>query len=146
LQTAQQLSNALSLPGVDTCNGIVDVLNGHCGIHQQPEVPASDVAQYGIKIMNQDESELPKYPERTREGLQRFLPAFNDLADQHWPHNIVVVTHGYGVSQSLRLSPEERHRSRAVWVDYCGHIEFSRESKECHTWRIEQHKDIFFSS
>ena len=74
MQTAQQLSNALSLPGVDTCNGIVDVLNGHCGIHQQPEVPASDVAQYGIKIMNQDESELPKYPERTREGLQRYIP------------------------------------------------------------------------
>ena len=31
----------------------------------------------------------------------RFLPAFNDLADQHWPHNIVVVTHGYGVSSHL---------------------------------------------
>ena len=71
MQTAQQICHALQLPGIHTCNGIVDVLNGHCGIHEQPEVPASDVAKYGINVLVYHNEPLPKYPERTRDGLKR---------------------------------------------------------------------------
>ena len=47
------------------------MLNGHCGIHEQPEVPASDVAKYGINVLVYHNEPLPKYPERTRDGLKR---------------------------------------------------------------------------
>lgn len=63
----------LQLPGIHTCNEIVDVVNGHCGIHQQPEVPAQEVAKQGIKIAQVDDRPLPEYPERTRDGLKRFV-------------------------------------------------------------------------
>ena len=49
------------------------MLNGCCGIYQQPAVPASDIAQYGIKILKHDENALPKYPEKTRVALQRYV-------------------------------------------------------------------------
>ena len=71
LQTAQQISDVLSLPGLHTCNSIVDVLSDHCGIHEQPVVPASSVAELGINISNMDTSELPRYPERARDGVKR---------------------------------------------------------------------------
>ena len=72
LQTAQPVCDALDLPGVTTCNGIVDVINSHCGIHEQPEVPYEyDVAESGIKVLSYDQSPLPMYPERTKTGLKR---------------------------------------------------------------------------
>lgn len=49
------------------------MLNGCCRIYQQPAVPASDIAQYGIKILKYDENALPKYPENTRAALQRYV-------------------------------------------------------------------------
>ena len=71
LQTAQQISDVLSLPRLHTCNSIVDVLSNHCGIHEQPAVPASNVAELGINISSRDTSELPRYPEKTRDGVKR---------------------------------------------------------------------------
>ena len=71
MQTAQEICNTLRLPGIHTCNGIVDVLNGHCGIHEQPVVPTSEVAKYGINVLVYHHEPLPKYPERTRDGLKR---------------------------------------------------------------------------
>ncbi len=72
LQTAQQISDALELPGVSTCNGIVDVLSSHCGIHEQPQVPhQADVDRIGVKVLSYDQDPLPKYPEKTKVGLRR---------------------------------------------------------------------------
>ena len=73
MQTAQQICNSLHLPGIHTCNGVVDVLNSHCGIHEQPEVPASDVTKYGINVLVYHHQPLPKFPEKTRDGLKRYL-------------------------------------------------------------------------
>ena len=72
LQTAQQICSSLQLPGLTTCNGIVDVLSSHCGIHEQPLVPADNIADYGIKVLTWHHEPIPKYPERTRDGLKRY--------------------------------------------------------------------------
>lgn len=73
LQTAHQISTVLQLSGIHTCNRIVDVLNGHsCGIYEKPEVPAmTDVEKEGISVVKFDDTPLPAYPERTRDGLKR---------------------------------------------------------------------------
>ena len=73
LQTAQQICEVLGLSGLHTCNDIVDVLTSHCGIHEQPLVPAPDsqLDALGIKIVEYDTTQLPKYPEETKEGVKR---------------------------------------------------------------------------
>lgn len=73
----------------------------------------------------------------------RYVPTFNDLADQYWPRNIIVVTHGYGVIEAVNLAPKANQRR--VCVYYCGHVELSRETRENHAWTMESHKDVFLS-
>lgn len=71
LQTGEVICEALHLPGIETCNRIVDVFNSSAMIHQQPVVPASDIASYGIKVLCCDDTPLPRYPEDTVSGLKR---------------------------------------------------------------------------
>ena len=71
LQTAQLISDILHLPGLHTCNSIVDVFSDHCGIHEQPAVPVSNIADLGINIAHTDTSELPRYPEKATDGVKR---------------------------------------------------------------------------
>ena len=73
LQTAQLISEVLRLPGLHTCNGIVDILNGSCGIREQPVVPASNIAELGINVASTDGSKLPKHPERTFDAIKRYV-------------------------------------------------------------------------
>ena len=47
------------------------MLNGHCGIHEQPQVPATDVDKHEINVLVYHNEPLPKYPEKTRDGLKR---------------------------------------------------------------------------
>ncbi len=61
-----------SLPGMHLSNGVVDVFNRGCGIRQQPEVPTPDVESYGLTILSRDSQPLPKYPEKTQDGLHRY--------------------------------------------------------------------------
>ena len=67
----------------------------------------------------------------------RFIPAFEDLADQYWPHNLVIVTHGYGVMKAISLGMGEIHRRPGVYIDYCGHVELTRTRKERSSWMIK---------
>ena len=71
LQTAQLISDILHLPGLHTCNSIVDVFSDHCGIHEQPAVAVSNIADLGINIAHTDTSELPRYPEKATDGVKR---------------------------------------------------------------------------
>lgn len=96
LQTAQQISEVLSLPGLRTCNAIVDVINDHCGIHQQPVVPALDTASLGINITTVDSSALPTYPEPSREGVRRYIQCLHSLLSHHcllYHSDLVQLTH-----------------------------------------------------
>ena len=71
LQTAQEMSQVLNLPGLHTCNSIVDIVSDCCGMHQQPLVPASNVEELGINIASRDTTELPKYPENEDNAIKR---------------------------------------------------------------------------
>ena len=70
----------------------------------------------------------------------RFRPAYGRLADLYSPHNIVIVTHGYGVQQVAL-----REGGGAVWVDYCGHVELQRASDCSHQWTFVDSKDVLWS-
>ncbi len=71
LQTAQHICDALQLSGMSTCNGIVDVLSPSFGINQQPEVPADNIAELGIKILTFHQEPIPTFPEYFRDGIKR---------------------------------------------------------------------------
>ena len=71
LQTAQHICDTLGLPGVHTCNTIVEILNHPFGINEQPVVPADDITELGIKVLELDMTDLPRFPEETEEGLKR---------------------------------------------------------------------------
>ena len=71
LQTAQPICDALGLPGVITCNGIVDVFSHHFGIHEQPVVPADDIADHGIRVVSSHNEPLPTFPEHFKDGMNR---------------------------------------------------------------------------
>ncbi len=73
LQTAQHICDALKLPGMSTCNGMVDVLTPNFGIYQQPVVPAEDIAELGIKVLVHHQDPLPTYPERFKDAMERYL-------------------------------------------------------------------------
>ncbi len=60
----------------------------------------------------------------------RYHTEVNKLADEHWPKNIVIVTHMFGVTRAMALAQGER-ASRA---DYCGYVEISRTSKQNYDW------------
>lgn len=71
LQTGQIVCDTLQLPGMVTSNEVMDVLNSSAFIHWQPEVPADNIASYGIKVVSMDTTPVPRYPEETRAGLKR---------------------------------------------------------------------------
>ncbi len=73
LQTAQHICDGLELPGMTTCNGIVDVLAPSFRIYQQPVVPAEGIADLGIKVLFYHQEPLPTFPERFKEAMKRYL-------------------------------------------------------------------------
>ena len=68
----------------------------------------------------------------------RFSPAYSQLGDTYWPHNIVIVTHGYGVQEAVVKGGGARN----VWVDYCGYVELTRTSRDDSQWTIASKGNI----
>lgn len=62
----------------------------------------------------------------------RFSPAYSRLADEFWPHNIVIVTHGYGVDEAIKKGGG----SNTFYVDYCNYVELTRSEKNRDHWTI----------
>ena len=73
--------------------------------------------------------------------LYRFIPAYQKLAEDYWPHNIVIVTHGYGVMQAVSLPGNKQYN--VIDVDYCGHVEVSRQVKGTDVWTLEQCAGVY---
>lgn len=71
----------------------------------------------------------------------RFTAEFNKLADEHWPKNIVIVTHGYGVCQAVAMTKGQRY-FKDIWVNYCGFVEMSRASRGSSVWKSEDEANI----
>ena len=61
------------------------------------------------------------------------------MADSHWPDNILVVTHEYGVMSAMQLGgyPD------SVEATYCGSVELLRTNKANHEWSIVQYQGVY---
>ena len=68
----------------------------------------------------------------------RFSPAYSRLAEIYWPHNIVIVTHGYGVQEAV----VKGGGSGNTWINYCGYVELCRSSRGSEEWTISEHGSI----
>ena len=55
----------------------------------------------------------PAYPETLEEGHARYLAALQEVADRHRPLNVVVVTHGEAVRQSVTRVVRHRYQN---WI------------------------------
>ena len=64
---------------------------------------------------------------------------FKRLADQHWPDNLLLVTHEYGVMQAMALGGCRDQ----VEATYCGHVELSRTDGREHSWKIEGYVGVY---
>ena len=72
LQTAQQASRALGLPGVHTFNGLCEIVAPGCGMRGTPAVPAmEDVQDGGITLLSTDSSPFAEYPESVTDAITR---------------------------------------------------------------------------
>ena len=65
----------------------------HAGVHDNS---ASGVPEPCINA-----SSAPVYPETLEAGHSRYSAALQDIADRHRPNNVLVVTHGEAVRQSV---------------------------------------------
>ncbi len=70
--------------------------------------------------------------------ISRFDSEFKRLANENYPDNILIVTHGFGVSQAVSMSMGVIYGLDSVWVDYCGHVKLSRTGKESSDWTLEE--------
>ncbi len=64
---------------------------------------------------------------------------FQELAAHHWPNNLLLVTHEYGVMQAMFLGGCRDD----VEATYCGHVELSRASRTDYQWTIEQYCGVY---
>ena len=131
LQTAQQIANAaISPPTIRIYNPLCEFLHPCCGIRVPPVLPAVDLPSHGICLDENGDGrcKLPTYPENYQMCCERQIQALHTLADRYWPHSIVLVTHGYAVSETFRYACPERGDD--VWgADYCAYVKLCRSSK-----------------
>ena len=72
--------------------------------------------------------------------LPRYQKAIIDLADEHWPSDIVLVTHQYGVEQALVVGGKQD--DHLYEVTYCGNVELIRDEKGG-PWSIDSTDKIY---
>ena len=69
----------------------------------------------------------------------RYSAVFKKLADQHWPDNLLLVTHEYGVIEAMAFGGCRDD----VEAAYCGYVELSRTDSSEHSWTIEGYSDVY---
>ena len=69
----------------------------------------------------------------------RYDAEFKRLADLHWPHNLLLVTHEYGVKQAMAMGG----CGEEVEATYCGSVQLSRTELSHQLWTIEQYHGVF---
>ena len=73
------------------------------------------------------------------ELLIRYKVEFKRLADRHWPDNLLLVTHEYGVKAATELE----QCLRDVEATYCGSVELVRKCQSHHEWSIVQYHGVY---
>ena len=71
--------------------------------------------------------------------FSRYNQTLRTLADKHWPHNLLVVTHEYGVIEAMALG-----RAKGEYeASYCGYVELCRSEEEREVWAVDHYVDVF---
>ena len=52
-------------------NSLVEIMTSLCGMQAQPKVPCDDIESYEVHIKEHDSRDFPKYPETSKEAIQR---------------------------------------------------------------------------
>ena len=73
MQTAQEVCNAINIPGLITCNRLCELLTPGAKMTSTPQVPIKDLSPYGINIIQFDERPIPEFPETLNQSLQRYV-------------------------------------------------------------------------
>ena len=71
--------------------------------------------------------------------IARYKAEFNRLADVHWPENLLLVTHEYGVLAALELGGIQE----PMEATYCSCVELVRSDRNQHSWTIEQYHGVY---
>lgn len=74
-------------------------------------------------------------------ALCRYRVAIKSIADEHYPDNLILVTHQYGVEQALTVGFGLEH-SLMYEVVYCGSVELVREERDG-PWRVVSKDRIY---
>ncbi|XP_062519314.1 ubiquitin-associated and SH3 domain-containing protein A-like [Corticium candelabrum] len=127
LQTAMCISETLGSQSVGISNGLCEVMNPNCYVTRRVILPTPQLESLNVTLDDSGiDCPLPHFPEQFRDAFHRYASAFEAAADKHWPHNLVLVTHGYGVQRALNLGLST---VAAFQVEYCGYVVLERESK-----------------
>ena len=71
LQTAAQASSALGVESLCVSNQLMEIMTLQCDIPENPKVPCEDIESYEVHIKEHDSGDFPKYPETSKEAIQR---------------------------------------------------------------------------
>ncbi|XP_019855017.1 PREDICTED: uncharacterized protein LOC100637194 isoform X1 [Amphimedon queenslandica] len=129
LQTAQEVCRATGVTGIVTRNILSEIMTRGANMIKTPSVPSeSNISNYDINVIEFDTKPLPKYPETIDESIARYKAAIQEIADEYYPNNVVLVTHQYGVETSMLL---DTGGNNAVYeASYCGNVELIREGRD----------------
>ena len=71
--------------------------------------------------------------------ISRYEADYKRLADLHWPDNLLIVTHEYGVMSAMKLGGG----SENVEAVYCGSVELIRREQAQHEWSIVEYHGVY---
>lgn len=92
-----------------------------------------------LNILTFDPTPLPAFPETVDSVHVRYKEAVNKLSDDHWPMNMLLVSHEICVSQAFMWGGCEDEME----VTYCGHAELERSEKNSYDWRLRSYNGVF---
>ena len=71
--------------------------------------------------------------------MLRYKKEFKRLADTHWPANLLLVTHEYGVLAGLELGGT----TEPMEATYCSCVELVRTDSKTHNWTTGQCHGVY---
>lgn len=105
---------------------------------EAPKVPAKEEATDTV-FLSLDSEPLPAYPETKAECYARYRKAIDSLADQYWPHNMLLVSHQKCVEEAVGWGGKEGEME----AEYCAHVQLSRTSQESHSWAWKEDCGVY---
>ena len=92
-----------------------------------------------LNVLTFDPTPLPACPETVESMYVRYKETVNKLSDDHWPINMLFVSHEICVREAAKWGEWEDE----VEVTYCGHVELERNEKNLYDWRLRSYKGVF---